>query len=191
MRRACWTPRALPAHQAALFKSPASDSTLRRALSAIDDKALTRIAKARARVRRHVWNPIALRPGGFPWLSVTGKRLTGWIVIDIDATIITSASRKAGAAVTFKRTFGFHPLAAWCQNTQECLAMLLREGNAGANTVTDHLRVLADALARSPTPRPPRSSSGSTAPWLPTTSWTTSKSSTPPAAPCATWSAGS
>ncbi len=141
---------ALLAHQSALFKAPASDSTMRRALAAIDDRVLARIAKVRARVRRHVWNQIALRPGGFPWLSVAGKRLTGWIVIDIDATIITSASRKAGAAATFKRTFGFHPLAAWCQNTQECLAMLLREGNAGANTVTDHLRVLADALRQVP-----------------------------------------
>ena len=141
---------ALLAHQAALFGAPASDSTMRRALAAIDDKVLVGVAKARARVRRHVWTQVALRPGGFPWLSLAGKRLTGWIIIDIDATIITSASKKAGAAATFKRTFGFHPLAAWCANTQECLAMLLREGNAGANTVADHLRVLADALRQIP-----------------------------------------
>lgn len=81
---------------------------------------------------------------------MAGKRLTGWIVIDLDATIITSASKKAGAAVTFKKTFGFHPLAAWCANTQESLAMLLWPGNAGANTVADHLRVLSDALVQVP-----------------------------------------
>lgn len=61
-----------------------------------------------------MWGLLHLRPGGFPWLTVAGKRLTGWIVIDLDATIITSASKKTGAAVTFKKTFGFHPLAAWC-----------------------------------------------------------------------------
>ncbi|MFJ9544339.1 transposase [Streptomyces sp. NPDC101225] len=92
----------------------------------------------------------ASAPGGFPWLVVAGKRLTGWIVVDIDATVITSASRKVGAAVTFKKTFGFHPLAAWCANTTESLAMCLRPGNAGANTVADHVTVLTDALAQIP-----------------------------------------
>ncbi|MEU0645949.1 transposase [Streptomyces umbrinus] len=81
---------------------------------------------------------------------MAGKRLTGWIVIDLDATVITSASKKTGAAVTFKKTFGFHPLAAWCANTTESPAMLLRPGNAGANTVADHIRVLTDALAQIP-----------------------------------------
>lgn len=71
---------------------------------------------------------------------MAGKRLTGWIVIDIDATIILSASDKVGAAVTFKKTWGFHPLAAWCANTQESLSMLLRRGNAGLNTVADQCR---------------------------------------------------
>ena len=76
-----------------------------------------------------MWSLLHLRPGGFPWLVVAGKRLTGWIVIDLDATVITSASKKTGAAVTFKRTSGFHPLAAWCADTTESLAMLLRAGD--------------------------------------------------------------
>ena len=63
-----------------------------------------------------VWALLKLRPCGFPWLVVVGKRLTGWIVIDIDAPLITAHSEKAGAAVTFKKTFGHHPLAAWCAN---------------------------------------------------------------------------
>jgi hypothetical protein len=50
----------------------------------------------------------------------------------------------------FTRTFGFHPLAAWCANTQESLAMLLREGRAGSNTAADHLTVLTAALAQVP-----------------------------------------
>ncbi|PYC67838.1 IS1380 family transposase, partial [Streptomyces tateyamensis] len=136
----------LQAHHGPLFGVPASDSTARRTLAALDERALARIAKARAKVRRHVWHLLHLRPGGFPWLSVAGKRLTGWIVIDIDATIITSASNKAGTAVTFKKTWGFHPLACWCANTQESLSMLLRPGNAGSNTVADHIAVLTDAL---------------------------------------------
>jgi hypothetical protein len=85
-------------------------------LDGIDEAGLTRIAKARARVRRHVWGLLALRPGGFPWLVVAGKLLAGWVVIDLDATLITAHSVKAGAAATFKRGYGFHPLAAWCAN---------------------------------------------------------------------------
>ena len=140
----------LQAHHTALLGSPASDSTAHRALAALDEGALQRIAKARARVRRHVWSLLALRPGGFPWLMVAGKRLTGWIVIDIDATIILAASNKTGAAVTFKKTWGFHPLACWCANTQESLSMLLRPGNAGSNTVADHIDVLTAALRQIP-----------------------------------------
>jgi hypothetical protein len=140
----------LQAHHQGLFGAGASDSTAQRTLAALDEVILARIAKVRARVRRHVWSLLHLRPGGFPWLSVAGRRLTGWIVIDMDATIITAASKKAGAAVTFKKTFGFHPLAAWCANTEESLAMLLRPGNAGSNTVADHVTVFSDALAQIP-----------------------------------------
>ncbi|MDV9202676.1 IS1380 family transposase, partial [Streptomyces sp. Wh19] len=140
----------LQLHHRPLFGSAASDSTARRTLSALDEATLIKIAKVRARVRRQVWSLLRLRPGGFPWLVLAGKRLTGWIVIDIDATIITAASKKAGAAVTFKKTFGFHPLAAWCANTTESLAMCLRPGNAGANTVADHIAVLTDALVQIP-----------------------------------------
>jgi hypothetical protein len=141
---------ALQAHHAAVLGTPASDSTAHRTLAALDEAARARIAKARARVRRHVWSLLHPRPGGFPWLTVAGKRLTGWIVVDLDATIILAASKKEGAKATFKKTFGLHPLAAWCANTQESLAMLLREGNAGSNTVADHLTVLAAALAQIP-----------------------------------------
>jgi hypothetical protein len=102
---------------------------------------LAAVARARARVRRIVWTWLTLRPGGFPWLTIAGKRLQGWVIVDIDATIITAASKKEGASATFKRTFGFHPLAAWCANTQECPAMLLRTGSAGSNTAADHITV--------------------------------------------------
>jgi hypothetical protein len=41
-------------------------------------------------------------------------------------------------------------LAAWCINTRECLAMLLRSGNAGSNTFADYKEVLSAALRQVP-----------------------------------------
>jgi Transposase DDE domain group 1 len=41
-------------------------------------------------------------------------------------------------------------LGAWAANTRECLAMLLRPGNAGSNTFTDHKEVLAAAIRQVP-----------------------------------------
>ncbi|WP_435818246.1 IS1380 family transposase [Micromonospora matsumotoense] len=140
----------LLAHQALVFGEPPSEATVRRALSGLDEAALKRIGKARAKVRSRVWDLLARRPQGFPWLSVAGKLLTGWVVLDLDATLITAHSAKQGAAATFKKGFGFHPLGGWCANTGEALAMLLRPGNAGSNTVADHVRVLADAIAQLP-----------------------------------------
>lgn len=102
--------------------------------------------------RATVWDLAACREQGFPWLTILGRRLVGWVVLDVDATIITASSRKQGAAGTYKGSFGFHPLAAWCANTLECLAMLLRPGNAGSNTASDHISVLTDALAQVPRP---------------------------------------
>ena len=46
--------------------------------------------------------------------------------------------------------YGFHPLGAWCANTAESLAMLLRPGNAGSNTFADHAAVLTAALRQIP-----------------------------------------
>lgn len=140
----------LAAHHTPVLGSPASDSTLWRTLAALDETAHAQIAKARAKIRRHVWTRLHLRPTGFPWLNVAGKHLKGWIVLDLDATIVTASSDKQGARGTFKRTYGHHPLAAWCANTCESLTTLLRKGNAGSNTVGDHIRVMGAALAQIP-----------------------------------------
>ncbi|MET9914997.1 hypothetical protein ABZZ74_51570 [Streptomyces sp. NPDC006476] len=67
----------LQLHHRPLFGLAASHSTARRMLAALDEATLAGIAKVRARVRRHVWSLLHLRPGGFPWLTVAGKRLTG------------------------------------------------------------------------------------------------------------------
>ncbi|GAA2017667.1 hypothetical protein GCM10009799_52060 [Nocardiopsis rhodophaea] len=177
-------------HHKHIFGTPASDSTLYRVLEALDEKTLAAIAKARRHVRRHVWSLLRLRPGGFPNLTVAGRELKGWITVDLDATVITSASKKEGAEPTFKHTYGFHPLAAWCANTGECLAMQLRPGNAGANTVADHIGVLAAALDQIPGSSSAKLLFRAEGPGPPTACWSTSKRSPPPGAPCATPWAG-
>jgi len=50
-----------------------------------------------------VWQLICATPAGFPWLAIAGKLLAGWLVIDLDATLITARSDKEGAAPTFNR----------------------------------------------------------------------------------------
>ena len=141
---------AVLAHQEPVFGAAPSDTTVRRTLELADPATLDKIARARAAVRAHVWQLICATPAGFPWLAVAGKLLAGWLVIDLDATLITARSDKEGAAPTFKMGYGFHPLGAWCANTAESLAMLLRPGNAGSNTFADHLAVLTAAIRQIP-----------------------------------------
>jgi len=141
---------AVLAHQEPVFGAAPSDTTVRRTLELADARTLDKIARARAAVRGHVWQLICARPGGFPWLAIAGKLLAGWLVIDLDATLITAYSDKEGAAPTWKKGYGFHPLGAWAANTRECLAMLLRPGNAGSNTFADHKEVLAAAIRQVP-----------------------------------------
>jgi len=68
--------------------------------------------------------------------------------------VVVAHSEKESAAPTFKRTFGFHPLLAFCdhgpEGTGEPLAALLRPGSANANTAADHITVLDLALAQLP-----------------------------------------
>ncbi len=80
----------LLAHQEPVFGAAPSDTTVRRTLELADNKTLDRIARVRARVRAHVWSLIAARPAGFPWLAIAGKLLAGWLVIDLDGTLITA-----------------------------------------------------------------------------------------------------
>lgn len=71
-------------------------------------------------------------------------------MLDVDATIVVTHSEKEMAAPTFKRTFGYHPIGVWCDNTEEFLASKLRTGRAGLNTAADHIEVLTDAIAQTP-----------------------------------------
>jgi len=89
-------------------------------------------------------------PDGVPASKVAGTDLADVVVPDLDATIVIAHSEKENAAATFKRTFGYHPLGVWCDNTSEFLAAKIRSGNAGSNTAADHIEVLTDAIAQIP-----------------------------------------
>jgi len=96
------------------------------------------------------------------WSALGRARATAWalgaappgpLVIDLDATLVTSHSDKQGAAPTYKHGYGFHPLAAYLDRgdgTGEALSGILRPGNAGSNTAQDHVEVLAMALLALP-----------------------------------------
>src|SRR5271169_1688553 len=98
---------AVLAHLAPVLGDAPSGPTIRRALDMAGTPAmLDRIARARARARAHVWMLIQDTPAGFPWLAIAGKTLTGWLVIDMDATLVTARSDKEGAAPTWKKGYG-------------------------------------------------------------------------------------
>ena len=142
---------ALLVHLAPVLGDAPSGPTVRRTLDLAGAPAmLDRIARARARARAHAWDLIERTPAGFPWLAIAGKALTGWLVIDLDATLVTASSDKEGAAPTWKKGYGLRPLGAWLASTRECLAMLLRPGSASSNTFADHREVLAAALRQVP-----------------------------------------
>jgi len=100
------------------------------------------------------------RHGALPAVRVTGADLTRAavdgeparpiVVVGLDATLIEADSNKAGAAGTYKGGYGFHPLTAWCTNVGDNLAVMLRPGNAGSFTASDHVLVLDAAIAQIP-----------------------------------------
>ena len=72
-----------------------------------------------------------------------------------------STCEKEGAAPTFKKGFGYHPLTAWFDHGPdgggECAALVLRPGNAGSNTAADHVEIIRRALDQAElSPRPGR-----------------------------------
>jgi hypothetical protein len=135
----------------AVLGQVASSPTAWRALTELDPAALAAVAKARSAHRRDIWARLSARSGGFPWVQVAGQTWKGWIVIDVDASLVESHSDKQSAAPTYKKhIFGLHPIVVSCANTREILAVLLRKGNAGSNTVADHIAVLGEAIAQLP-----------------------------------------
>lgn len=123
-------------NQLVLFGETPSVPTAWRVIDALStDYDLEPVRRARARARAAAWDRGA-RPAT--------------LTLDFDATLVTAHSDKQGAAGTFKGGYGFHPLLCTLDETNEMLAGLLRPGNAGANTVADHITVLDRALEQIP-----------------------------------------
>ncbi|OLO65042.1 hypothetical protein BKH21_12595 [Actinomyces oris] len=106
-------------------------------------------------MRQRVWD---LAGEHSPAAGVSANRP---LVIDIDATLVGVHSEKEGAAPTFKKGFGYHPLTAWFDHGPdgggECAALVLRPGNAGSNTAADHVEIIRRALDQAGLgPRPGR-----------------------------------
>ncbi len=121
--------------QEAVFGLVASDSTAYRVIDSIDQAALERLRAAVAIARERAWK-----------LGAAPKA----VVLDWDATLVTAFSHKAGAAATYKKGFGHHPLLCYLDASREALAGILREGNAGSNTAADHIAVGDQALNQLP-----------------------------------------
>jgi hypothetical protein len=121
--------------QSVLFPRVGSYSTIWRTIyKAGGDRELHGIAQVLAEARERVW---ARAPAG---------RLPEALTIDVDSTLVNVHSEKERAASTYKRGFGMHPIGAWCDDTNEPLAAIMRPGNAGANSAVDHIDVIDQAV---------------------------------------------
>ena len=122
--------------QRGLFGEVASDSTLYRTLVQADGGLLERLAGAMATVRERVW-------ADYPEDET--------VVLDIDSSVHELHSEnKVGAAPTYNRKYGFHPMYCFADWTGEPLAARLRRGNAAPNKVADLTEVLDAAIRALP-----------------------------------------
>jgi hypothetical protein len=135
--------------QSALFGPVASDPTAWRLLAGLDESMLAQVRAARAAAREIAWAQHAETRGTLPAPTVAGQNVPG-LVLDVGASIVLCHSEKESATRTWKKTFGYHPLFCFLDNTGEALAGMLREGRAGSNTTADHITVLDQALAQIP-----------------------------------------
>jgi hypothetical protein len=87
-----------------LFGSVASDPTISRLMDSLGGDPVAVIAamrSVRAVARQRVWGHRC--PVG----------ADGAVILDLDATLVTSHSDKQGASPNFKRGYGFHPMLAF------------------------------------------------------------------------------
>jgi hypothetical protein len=122
-----------------LFGSVPSDTTVARTFHEITPSTRAGIAETMGEMRAQVWSRSSTTTGADP------------VLLDIDASLVEIHSEnKEQTAPTFKGGFGFHPMFCFADATGETLAALLRPGNAGSNTVADHICVLESAVAQLP-----------------------------------------
>ena len=132
-----------------VFGPIASVPTAWRVLDSIDERLLGELRQARARARERAWMLRAEAGRRLPTCEAGGRTIPG-LVMDLDATLITTHSEKENTAGNYKGGYGYHPLMAFLDNTGEALAGVLRPGNAGSNTAADHITVTDAALAQIP-----------------------------------------
>ncbi len=153
----CLADAAVLRSEPGIYGRVASEATVSRTISVLAgdaDRVLAAVAAARRAARARAWE---LAGEHAPNHAVTTDDP---LVVDLDATLVTSHSDKEQAAPTFKRGYGFHPLCAFVDHgavgTGEALAIRLRPGNAGSNTATDHIAVTTEALKALPGINPSR-----------------------------------
>jgi len=151
----CLADIALLRAEPGVYGRVASDPTVSRTvdvLAADVDAALAAIDTARAAARATVWGLAGDHAPDH------GADATSPLILDVDATLVGSHSEKENARPTFKRGFGFHPLCVFVDHgadgTGEPLQVMLRPGNAGSNTATDHIDVVKAALKQLPGQQP-------------------------------------
>ena len=127
-----------------LFGGVASDSTAFRVIDSVDEQCLERLRAAVALARARAWK-LGARPQRREKQASDRVRAER-TVIDIDATLTASCSQKEGAKGNFKGGYGHHPLLSYLDDTGEAPAGILRPGNAGSYTASDHVAVLDLAL---------------------------------------------
>lgn len=143
-----------------LYGPVASNPTITRlirTLAADADRVLAALNTARAAARARVWELSGAQAPNHDTDASTP------LIVDIDATLVTTHSEKEDAKPTYKKGFGFHPLLAFIDHGRpgcgEPVAGLLRPGNAGSNTTADHITLVKEVLAGLPggKPRPGKS----------------------------------
>ena len=122
-----------------LFGWTPSDSTVYRTFHEISGATRAGVAEAFGEVRAEVWRRSGATKGKAP------------IILDIDATLVEiHTETKEGTGPHYKGGWGFHPMLCFADATGEALSGLLRPGNAGANTIADHVNVLDAAISQLP-----------------------------------------
>jgi hypothetical protein len=128
----------LRAHES-LFGAVPSDSTVFRTFHEISPETRAALAERFALARREVWRRSSATTGDDP------------VFLDIDASLVEiHTERKVGTAAHYKGGWGFHPMFCFADATGEALSALLRPGNAGANTIADHIELLDGAIDQLP-----------------------------------------
>ena len=146
--RECLTDLGALRDQLDLYGNVASDATAFRVIDSIDEACFARLRGAVAVARARAWKLGARPQRRGEQQQEQEQRRPEVTVIDVDATLTTAYSDKEQAAGNFKYGFGHHPLLCYLDETGEALAGILRPGNAGSNTASDHKQVIDLALAQ-------------------------------------------